>query len=113
MNRLRAGSCKMVNPYGRQIYTIDLSPEQVDGFVFWTKNIGPLLQYLPEVQQRGYPFIIQHTVNGYPLELESRVTNATQTVEHMRRIAGEYGVERLIWRYDPIIFSSLTPVEWH
>jgi hypothetical protein len=38
MNRLHAGFCKMVNPYGGQIYTIDLSPEQVDGFVFWTKK---------------------------------------------------------------------------
>ena len=47
MNRLQAGYCKMVNPYGGQIYTIDLTPEHVDGFVFWTKNIGPFLKYLP------------------------------------------------------------------
>src|SRR6266516_251907 len=58
MNRLRAGTCKMVNPYGRQVYTIDLSPAQVDGFVFWTKNIGPFLQYLPEIQRRCDPIII-------------------------------------------------------
>ena len=30
-NRLRAGYCKAVNPYSGQIYTVDLSPEQVDG----------------------------------------------------------------------------------
>ncbi len=113
MNRLRAGSCKMVNPYGRQIYTIDLSPAQVDGFVFWTKNIGPFIQYLLEIQQRGYPFLIQHTINGYPPDLESRVINYTHTLEHMHCLANEYGSGRLIWRYDPIIVTSLTPLDWH
>jgi hypothetical protein len=113
MNRVRAGYCKMVNPYGRQIYRVDLSLEQVDGFVFWTKNIGPFLKYLPEIERRGYPFTIQHTINGYPRELEARVINYNQTVEHMKRVAGEYGPERLIWRYDPILFTTLTPVEWH
>ena len=113
MNRLHAGFCKMVNPYGGQIYTIDLSPEQVDGFVFWTKNIGPFLQYLPEVEQLGYPFLIQHTINGYPSELEARVINYTHTLNAMRQLAQEYGPERLIWRYDPILFTSLTPPDWH
>src|SRR5947209_16652032 len=65
MNRLQAGYCKMVNPYGRQIYTVDLSPEKVDGFVFWTKNIGPFLKYLPEIRDNEYSFIVQHTINGY------------------------------------------------
>ncbi len=113
INRLRVGYCKMVNPYGRQIYTIDLTPAYVDGFVFWTKNVGPFLKYLPEIHERGYPFIVQHTINGYPSQLESRVTNYAHTVEAMKRVAGEYGAERLVWRYDPILFTSLTPFEWH
>ncbi len=46
MNRLHAGYCKMVNPYSQQIYSVDLTPENVDGFVFWTKNIGPFLKHL-------------------------------------------------------------------
>jgi len=91
MNRLRAGFCKMVNPYGRQVYTIQLTPEQVDGFIFWTKNIGPFLAYLPEVQARGYPFIVQHTITGYPRELEFRVINYARTVEYMKELADRYG----------------------
>ena len=113
INRLQAGYCKMVNPYGRQIYTIDLTPAYVDGFVFWTKNVAPFLKYLPEIHERGYPFIVQHTINGYPSQLESRVTNYAHTVEAMKRVASEYGAERLVWRYDPILFTSLTPFEWH
>ena len=113
INRLRAGYCKAVNPYGRQVYRIGLSPEEVDGFVFWTKNIGPFLQHLTEIHEKGYPFFIQYTINGYPRELETRVIDYSSTVNHMKHIAHEYGSERLVWRYDPIIFSSLTPADWH
>ncbi len=113
MNRLRAGYCKTVSPYGRRFYTIDLTPERVDGFVFWTKNIGPFLKYLPEVRQRGYPFIVQHTITGYPRELEYRVINYMHTVEHMKALADNYGSHVAVWRYDPIVISSLTNVDWH
>ncbi len=113
MNRLHAGSCKMVNPYGGQIYTISLTREDVDGFVFWTKNIGPLLKHLPEVRERSYPFIVQYTITGYPRELEYRVINATYTIAHMQRLAHTYGPAVAVWRYDPIVFSSLTPIDWH
>jgi len=113
MNRLQTGYCKMVNPYSRQVYKIDLTPEAVDGFVFWTKNIGPFLKYLPEVQKRGYTFIVQHTINGYPRQLECRVINYSHTIEHMKKLSGEYGPDIAIWRYDPIIISSQTSIDWH
>ncbi len=113
MHRLSAGYCKMVNPYGGQIYTISLAPQDVDGFVFWTKNIGPFLPCLPEVRKRGYPFIVQHSINGYPRELEDRVIDDARTVEAMRRLADEYGPNVAVWRYDPIVFTSLTSVDWH
>ncbi len=113
MNRLRAGSCKMLNPYNRQVYSVDLTLGSVDGIVFWTKNVGPFLESLKEVQERGYPFIIQHTITGYPRELEARVVNAAQTVEHLREVASLYGSDVVVWRYDPILISSLTPFEWH
>jgi hypothetical protein len=124
MNRLRAGYCKMVNPYGRQEYTINLRREEhegqegVDGIVFWTKNIGPLMKYLPEIHERGYPFVVQHTINGYPRELEARVIDYARTVESVRRMVDEYGplpsgAPRVIWRYDPIVFTSLTDMDFH
>ena len=46
LNRLRAGYCKMVNPYGRQVYRVSLTPPDADGFIFWTKNLGPFLDAL-------------------------------------------------------------------
>ncbi len=113
MKRLRAGFCGMVNPYGRQIYGVDLSREAVDGIVFWTKNIGPFLGSLAEVKDRGYPFVVQHTITGYPRELEARVVNAEKTVGYLRKVADTYGKETVVWRYDPILISTKTDFEWH
>ncbi|MDQ2712802.1 MAG: DUF1848 domain-containing protein [Acidobacteriota bacterium] len=113
MNRLRAGFCKMVNPYNRRVTRISLLPEDVDGIVFWTKNVGPFLRHLPEVRQLGFPFILQHTINGYPRELEQAVVDAPKAIEYFRQVANTFGPRVNVWRYDTIINSSLTPREFH
>ena len=113
MNRLQAKYCKMVNPYSQQIYTVSLTPESVEGFVFWTKNAGPFLKHLLEVKRMGYPFIVQHTITGYPRELEYRVIDCSHTLDHMKTLADLYGPHVAVWRYDPIVISSLTPSDWH
>ncbi|HYB91103.1 MAG TPA: DUF1848 domain-containing protein [Candidatus Binataceae bacterium] len=114
LNRLRAGYCKMVNPFNSgQRRTVSLARSDVDGFVFWTKNLGPFLEVLPEVRRRGFPFVIQYSINGYPRALESQVADAKRSVEHMRFVAREYGPRVAVWRYDPIIISSLTPLDFH
>ncbi|MBI3470309.1 MAG: DUF1848 family protein, partial [Candidatus Solibacter usitatus] len=104
MGRIRAGYCKSVNPYGRQIYRISLAPEDVDGFVFWTKNAGPFLPHLPEIRRRGYPFVVQYSINGYPRTLEFSVVDAAKSIEHMKALSGEYGPRVPVWRYDTVVF---------
>ena len=114
LNRLRAGYCKMANPFNRhQISTISLARENVDGFVFWTKNLGPFLGALKEVHRQKFPFIVQYTINGYPRALESRVIDAQQSIAHMKALADEYGPKVGVWRYDTIILSSLTDDNFH
>lgn len=113
MNRLHAGYCKMVNPYGGQVYRVDLSPSAVDGFVFWTKNIGPFLPRLQRVKDMGYPFMVQYTINGYPRTLEFSVVDASRSVEHMKHLLGQYGPRAAVWRYDTVVFSSETPIDFH
>lgn len=113
MNRLRAGYCKMVNPYNFHVDRVELTPDVVEGFVFWTKNIGPFLRYLPEIQERGYPFIVQYSINGYPRALETSVVDALRSAEHMRRLAEMYGPRVAVWRYDTVIFTTLTDVDFH
>jgi hypothetical protein len=114
MNRLRAGYCKMVNAWNRnQIIRVSLERHDVDGFVFWTKNLGPFLPHLQEVRDRGFPFSVQYTINSYPRTLEQAVVDSRRSVEHVRWLADEFGPRVCVWRYDTIVISSLTPVDFH
>ncbi|MBT8200815.1 MAG: DUF1848 domain-containing protein [Acidimicrobiia bacterium] len=113
MNRLRAGFCRMVNPYNRRPINVSLRRSDVDGIVFWTKNVGPFMRHLPEVRERGFPFVVQHTINGYPRALEYSVVDASKSVVNVKRIADEYGPRVAVWRYDTIVVSSATPLDVH
>ena len=114
MNRLRAGYCKMVNPWNRnQVIRVSLELQDVDGIILWTKNIAPFMSQLKEVHERGYRFVIQHTINAYPRALEFSVVDATRSVQHLRQAADEYGPRVCVWRYDTIVFSSITPADFH
>lgn len=112
--RLAAGYCWTVNPFNaNQHRRVSLAPKDVHGFIFWTKNVGPFFDVLAEVADRGVPFIVQQTINGYPRELESRVVNADRAAEQVHRIAETFGRKVPVWRYDTIVFSSLTPPDLH
>jgi hypothetical protein len=113
MNRLRAGYCKVINPYNQQAYQVDLRRQEVDGIVFWTKNLSPFFDHLSEVEELGYPFVVQHTINGYPRTLEFSVVDSTKPVEQMARLAKTFGPKVGVWRYDPIVFTSVTPIDFH
>lgn len=113
MNRLDAGFCMMVNPYNGRAIRVSLTRADVDGLVFWTKNVGPFLGPLGEVHRLGYPFVVQYSINAYPRTLEYSVVNAGRSIDHMRRLSEQFGSRVPVWRYDPIIFSSITPLEFH
>ena len=111
--RLDAGYSISVNPFSGLGYRVGLMPHEVDGFVFWTKNLGPFLSRLPVLKERGFPFVIQYTINRYPHALEPSVPRAGETVEHLRLVARTYGRRAGVWRYDPIILTNLTDFHFH
>jgi hypothetical protein len=113
LNRLRAGYCKMVNPYGGQVHTVALDRASVDGFVFWTRNAGPFMGALEEVAARGDPFVVTVTVTGYPQALDYATVAPERAAADIRAVAGRFGARVPVWRYDPIVFTSLTPAAWH
>lgn len=114
MNRLHAGYCKVINPWNRkQISRVSLKRQDVDGIIFWTKNIAPFRSYLQEVYDLGYRFIVQHTINNYPRALEYSVVDADRSIQHLREVSENFGPRTCVWRYDTIVISSLTPAEFH
>jgi hypothetical protein len=113
MNRLRAGHCMVRSPYGGPAARVSLLRQDVDGFVFWTKDLGPFAGRLQEIRDRGYPFAIQYGINGFPKELEPRVPDARESAGLLREISRAFGRRVCVWRYDTIVISSLTPPEFH
>ena len=111
--RLEAGFALVANPYGGPAYRVALERRSVDGFVFWTKNIGPFLPVLDRLKARGDPFVVQYTVTGYPRTLERAVIEPERAADHMQGLARAFGPRVAVWRYDPILITTMTPAAWH
>ena len=111
--RLTAAAVLVRNPYGGKPYRVSLAPEDVDGFVFWTRNAAPFAAGLAAVECLRLPYVMQYTVTGYPKALESGVPPTAHAVRQIAGLAARRGRKAVVWRYDPILFTSLTPPEWH
>jgi len=114
MNRLRAGFCLVANPMNHgQVSRISLLRRDVDAIVFWTKDPRPLLQHLPEIDAMGYRYYFQFTLNAYPRELEPYAPSLHEAVDAFASLSEMIGPQRCLWRYDPIILTSLTDTDYH
>ena len=114
MNRIRAGYCLVSNPFNpAQVARVSLLPEDVDAIVFWTRNPRPLLPHLAELDRRGYRYYFQFTLTGYPQALEPRLPERSLLLRAFRDLAGYVGPQRVIWRYDPIVLSTITDIPFH
>ena len=114
MDRVRAGYCEVVNPYrADQVSRVSLLPEDVDVIVFVTRDARPLLPHLPELDARGLRYCFQYTLTGYPRALEARTPAVEEALDTLRRLVEHVGPDRLLWRYDPILFTDLTPPHYH
>lgn len=113
LNRLDAGYVRTVNPYNNQISRVELTNDQVDGFVFWTRNLEPFFPALNTVSTRGFSFVVQYTVTGYPRALDAATIARQRAIAQIQRVAADFGSLAAVWRYDPIVFSSVTPPDWH
>ena len=111
--RLKAGFCVVRNPYSGKAYRVELRPNQVDAFVFWTRNFGPMLNRLPVLQDFGRPFVVQFTVTGYPREIEAAVIEPLRAIGQIAELAARVHPLCPVWRYDPILFTTITPPEYH
>jgi hypothetical protein len=113
LRRIAAGYVKWLNPFdGRQI-TTSLAPEDVAAIVFWSKNYAPILPHLPGLYKLGYRFIFHFTITGLPSVFEPNVPPAEMMIPVARNLAELFGPEKVLWRYDPILISTITNAEYH
>ncbi|MDQ0203215.1 DUF1848 domain-containing protein [Pectinatus haikarae] len=114
LNRLREGYVLVPNPRNLLNYSrVELRPETVDCFVFWTKNPAPMLPKLNEIAAMGYPFYFQFTLTPYDREIEKYLPSKTILIQTFRDLSRLIGAEKVIWRYDPIICTKQINSSWH
>ena len=111
--RLAAGFADVRNPWGGPSYRVSLLPADVDGFVFWTRNPTPFREALDAVTALGMPFDLQVTLTGYPRALERSTPPPDSVLREMRELAGRYGPRAVVWRYDPVLLTTITPAAYH
>jgi hypothetical protein len=113
LRRLEQGFALVRNPYSAQIYRADLRPQRVTGFVFWTRNFGPLLSRLEQLERFGRPFVVQFTITNYPRAIEPAVIPTDKAIAQMQELARRVHPLCAVWRYDPVLCTSLTPAAFH
>lgn len=114
MNRLEAGYCHWLNPFNAtQIYRVNLRPENVAAIVFWTRNMAPMLPHLKTLDEGGYKYYVQYTITGYSRDFEPSTPSVDSAIDTFRRVADAIGPDRVIWRYDPVVFSTQTDAAYH
>lgn len=114
MNRIREGYFLRINPFNpKQTKGVSLAPVDVDAIVFWSKNPDPLLFQLDELNRRGYRYYFQFTLNPYDRHFEPKLPPLEERIETFRGLADRIGPAKVVWRYDPIVLSSATPLSFH
>jgi len=102
------------NPFSGKLIRISLDPDKVSTIVFWSKNYQPFLNILKKIESRyQHRFLFHFTINGFQDNakklFEPKIPELKAAVETAHYLADRYGKEKVIWRFDPIIFSNLTP----
>ena len=111
-NRLRDGYVFTRNPYNtKQIKRISLLPEDVDCFVFWSKDPASFRNRLSELENFNYYF--QFTLTPYEKDLEPWVPYKKELLDTFISLSMMVGKEKIIWRYDPILLNDKYDFSFH
>jgi len=107
LRRLQQGHALVRNPVNtRLVYHVPMTGENTRCIVLWTKNPAPLLDRLGELEDFGIPFYFLFTLTGYGPELERNLPDKREILRTFLALARRLGPERVVWRYDPILFTS-------
>lgn len=111
-NRLQEGFCYTIHPMNPKIYyKISLTKDIVDAIVFWSKNPYPMLKKLALLE--GYPYYFQYTITPYENDIEKNLPLKKYLIETFIQLSEIIGKNRVIWRYDPILFSPKYTLNFH
>ncbi len=112
VNRIKEGYVCVRNAYNaKQVSRICLHPHKIDCYVFWTKNLLPVLKNSEVLDT--IPFYFQHTITGYGKDVERNLPDKEDIINGFVKIAEKYGKNHIIWRYDPVFINPTYSLAWH
>ncbi len=112
LSRMEAGFSDVRNPMNAaQLRRVNLRPENVDCFVFWTKDPAPMIPHLARLAH--FDFYFQFTLNGYGADIEPRVPPLQARIDTLKRLSDAIGPMRVVWRYDPIALTPTYDAQFH
>lgn len=90
-------------PWSDKLKYLELTPENVDCFVFWSKNYAKLIPYLNLLDTKGFNYLFHFTINNYPKQMEEHVISTDEAITQLKRLCNSSSPDHVHWRYDPII----------
>lgn len=112
LSRLKEGFTEYSHPYTKKKIRVLLTPEEVAGFVFWSKNYASFFTVIPQITNE-YRFYFHFTITGYGSILEPNVPSLEQSIQTFIQLSEMTSPKQVILRYDPIFFSPELSVSTH
>ena len=113
LNRLEEGYAYSRNPFAREnVYKLSLKPEDVDCLLFCSKNYQPILKHIGGIDEK-YNILCNYTITAYDKDIEPKVPSINQSIKTLKRLSDIVSVNKILWRYDPILLSEKYTVEKH
>lgn len=110
MNRLKRGYIVWKNPFNQMKQYVAF--DKVRLFVFWTKNPKPMLKYLKVLDEKNINYYFQYTLNDYDdEEFEPNVLPLKSRIASFKKLSGQIGKDKVVWRFDPLLLTKNITVE--
>ncbi|HXY53384.1 MAG TPA: DUF1848 domain-containing protein [Nitrospirota bacterium] len=110
VNRLRAGTVHVQQPYTSKLIRVSLEPENVSAIIFWSKDFAPLLRKLEVIEKTTKNLFFHFTITANR-ELEPDTPDYRDAIADFIFITRRYSPEQIIWRYDPICITDTSSSE--
>lgn len=96
-------------------FRVSLKPEELLGYLFWTRFAGPFHGELKALRKEKVPYAFQYTITGCGREMEPGSPSREAAIKDLLGVAAALpGPEAIQWRYDPILISDRTyGHDWH
>jgi hypothetical protein len=113
ISRIHEGYVLYPLPHSDKLKYLELTSENVECIVFWSKNYEKLITYFNILDQKGFDYYFHFTINNYSNQLEVNTISTEKAIEQVKRLADHKSPEHVLWRYDPIITTKDMNINYH